>query len=69
MNWSGTQPPWLFLKSGLTKVLRLHKVFFGLRFQPICMAKRTETAAKKKAIELCGSPDLVDRRSKQLESK
>jgi len=37
--------------------LRLHKVFFRLRFGPICMAKRTETAAKKKAIELCEHKD------------
>jgi hypothetical protein len=44
--------PWLFLKSALMKVLRLHKIPVGLRFRPICMAKQSETAAKKKAIEL-----------------
>ena len=78
MDGRGAQP-WLFLKSVLMKVLRLHKVPVGLRFRPICMAKRNETAAKKKAIELydhkgkkrANNPPvgLVDSKSDAVEGK
>jgi adenine-specific DNA-methyltransferase len=67
------------LKAGPMKVLRLHKVCFGLRFRPTSMAKGTDTAAKKKAIELydhkgkkrTNNPPvgLVDAKSDAVEGK